>query len=94
MDDTKEARKIVTVEVGNLVGQVTLQMIQDKIQEAKDSYKYDWIKFYIGGNSFFDVFSTAVILYATHYQTDEEHEKDKRRELYEKLKKEFEPKES
>ena len=87
----KDERKIVTVKVAELSGQVTLEEIQIKIDQTKENHKYDWIKFYIDNSGFLNLFSTSVHLYAEHYQTNEQVEKDKRLKLFYELKEEFEP---
>lgn len=94
MPTLKETRKIVTVKICDLEGEVTIEQIQKKIKEAKKAYKYDWVKFYMGGCQLMSFFSTlmgSIPLYAQHYQTPEQVEKDNRHEMYKKLQKEFEP---
>jgi len=91
MADDVDQRKIIKVAICEIAGEVTIEDIQSKIDQTKEAYDYDWIKFYIDNGGFLSSFSTTVTLYAKHYQTPEQVEKDKRFELFKELKEEFEP---
>ncbi len=84
-----DERKIVTVKICELEGDITIANIQKRIDEVKQKNPYLWIKFYINIDRFV-FFSNCIFLYGEHYQTAEQVAKDKRRELFKELKAEFE----
>ena len=95
-DDIKE-RKIITNKVCDFEGdKISIEDIQNKIDETKKAYKYDWVKFYIGNpTDVFALFTSKLCLNVERYETSEEEkfeaEKDKRFKLFNELKNEFEP---